>query len=345
MKVSQARTHKKGTVLFIGLKIEPFPFSPCYKKYIGLITIHIFFLRFDLKIDKQCTMKIAFISDLHVDSLPEPFHIIDAIHHRLLTIGPDVFIIAGDVAARPQLFEKTLRVFSELPCEKLLVPGNHDIWVETTSLEKGIHSGIKYNEIIPQICNRNNFTVLGQDPHTINGAGFAGTIGWYDYTLRNKKYDHLFSIETYRNKKFEDRFTWNDLNFAHWMNSHNKRQEDETVAKEMEASLDTQIQTLRHRKTAKIVVVTHHLPFQEMVFHPNRLPFDFFSAYMGSEGLGRIILNEPAVKYVICGHSHIKSSLTLGNLRAMKSPLGYPREWETKDLEKLVEDRLSCIEI
>ena len=290
-------------------------------------------------------MKIAFISDIHVDSLPEPSHIVDAIRNRLLTIGPDVFIIAGDVAARTKLFEQTLRAFSELPCEKLLVPGNHDIWVETTSLEKGIHSGIKYTEIIPQICSRNNFTVLGQDPYTINETGFAGTIGWYDYTLRNKKYDHLFSIETYRNKKFENRFTWNDLNFAHWMNSHNKKQGDEVVAKEMEASLETQIRNLKQKNTAKIVVVTHHLPFQKMVLHPNRLPFDFFSAYMGSEGLGKIILNEPSVKYVISGHSHIKSSLTLGNLRAMKSPLGYRREWKTKDLEKLIEDRLSCIEI
>ena len=57
-----------------------------------------------------------------------------------------------------------------------------------------------------------------------------------------------------------------------------------------------------------IVVVTHHLPFQEMVYYPNRLPFDFFSAYMGSEGLGTTILEEPFVKYVICGHSYIKSS-------------------------------------
>jgi Icc-related predicted phosphoesterase len=290
-------------------------------------------------------MKIAFISDLHVDRLPEPSHITGAIRDRLLKIEPDVFIIAGDIAARTQLFEKTLGVFSELPCDKLLVPGNHDIWVETTSLEKGIHSGIKYNEIIPQICSRNNFIVLGQNPHTINGAGFAGTIGWYDYTLRNKKYDHLFSIETYRKKKFDNRFTWNDLNFAHWINTHNKRKKDEVVAREMEASLENQIQTLRHRKTAEIVVVTHHLPFQEMVLHPNRLPFDFFSAYMGSEGLGRKILNESCVKYVICGHSHIKSSLTLNNLQAMKSPLGYPREWKTRNINKLIEDRLSCIEI
>ena len=124
-------------------------------------------------------MKVAFISDIHVDSLPEPSHIVDAIRNRLLTIGPDVFIIAGDVAARTKLFEQTLRAFSELPCEKLLVPGNHDIWVETTSLEMGIHSGNKHTEIIPQICSRNNFIALGQDPYTMDGiAAKSSTIGF-----------------------------------------------------------------------------------------------------------------------------------------------------------------------
>ena len=143
-------------------------------------------------------MKIAFISDLHVDRLPESSQVIDCIHERLLSIKPDIFIIAGDIAARTQLFEKTLQTFSGLPCEKLLVPGNHDIWVESPSLQKGIHSGVKYREIIPQICRHNNFTLLGSDACTIDGIRFAGTIGWYDYSLRNKAFDYLFSIDTYR---------------------------------------------------------------------------------------------------------------------------------------------------
>lgn len=291
-------------------------------------------------------MKIAFISDLHVDSLPESSAVIDCIYKRLLSIKPDVFIIAGDIAARTQVFEKTLQAFSEIPCEKLLVPGNHDIWVESSALKKGIHSGVKYTEIIPQICSRNNFTFLGVEPCTIDGIGFAGTIGWYDYTLRNRAFDNLFSMDTYRKKHYENRFTWNDLKFAHWMDVHkNSRKGDEVVAREMEVALETQIQSFSHKNINTIVVVTHHLPFQKMVIHPNRLPFDFFSAYMGSAGLGRTILDEPSVKYVICGHSHIKSSLTMDNLQALKSPLGYPREWETKDIQKLIEDRLSCIEI
>ena len=291
-------------------------------------------------------MKIAFIFDLHVDSLPDASEVIDCIHKRLLSIKPDVFIIAGDIAARTQLFEQTLASFAAIPCKKLLIPGNHDIWVESTSLEKGIHSGVKYTKIIPQICSRNNFISLGAEPYIIDGIGFAGTIGWYDYTLRNKTFDNLFTMHTYRQKHYENRFTWNDLKFAHWMDSQdNRRKDDEEVAKEMEVALQTQIESLKLMNTRTIVVVTHHIPFQKMVMHPNRLPFDFFSAYMGSSGLGSAILDEPSVKYVICGHSHIQSSHTIGYLQAMKSPLGYSREWKTKDIHKLIENRLSSIEI
>jgi len=291
-------------------------------------------------------MKIAFISDLHVDSSLKNLTLLDYLLERLALLTPDTFIIAGDIAANPQLFEQTLQKFSPLTCHKLLVAGNHDIWIDSEeSVHHGIHSGIKYREIIPRICERNNFIYLGLEPCVIQGIGFAGTIGWYDYTLRNKKYDSMFSMDTYRNKQYQDKFTWNDLYFAHWMDAHtNIRKSDEEVAHEMESSLKNQLQSLTQKGVTTIVVVTHHVPFSTMVFYPNTLPFDFFSAYMGSEGLGEVILTERTVTHVICGHSHIKSSLTIGTAQAMKSPVGYTLEWRGKNVAKIVEERLTCFE-
>ena len=292
-------------------------------------------------------MKIAFISDLHVDISPESFKLIDPIIDRLFAINPDLFIIAGDIAAHTQKFEKTLNKFSSLPCKKLLVAGNHDIWVDSpSSLQRGIHSGVKYGEIIPQICKRNDFLYLGLEPHLIDGVGFAGTIGWYDYTMRNKTYDSRFSIETYRNKQYNEKLTWSDHHYAYWMNgSGNRRKSDEEVTQEMEDSLQKQITSLNHQGADKIFVVTHHVPFSKMLFYPNRLPFDFFSAFMGSEGLGNIILGEHTVTHTICGHSHIKSSLQINHVQAKKSPLGYPHEWRTDNTSELINERLSCFEI
>jgi putative phosphoesterase len=292
-------------------------------------------------------MKIAFISDLHVDSSPENLKLLDHLVERLGSLNPDTFIIAGDISASTEVFEKTLKRFSAISCHKLLVAGNHDIWIDPKNgLKKGLHSGIKYRQVIPDICERNDFTCLGLEPYSINGIGFAGTIGWYDYTLRNKKYDTMFSMETYRNKRYQDKHTWNDLHFAHWMDNGGKRRKsDEEVAHEMELSLKKQLQSLVRKGVKTIVVVTHHVPFKKMVVHPNVLPFDFFSAFMGSEGLGTIILEERTVTHVICGHSHIKSSLKTGTTHAMKSPVGYFREWRTKNMTEHIGERLTCFDI
>lgn len=292
-------------------------------------------------------MKIAFISDLHVDSSPQCFSLLEDLVHSLTIMQPDVFIVAGDIAASTTLFEKSLRSFANLPCEKLLVAGNHDIWVDSpASLQRGIHSGVKYDEIIPAICEKNGFIFLGAAPRVIDGIGFAGTIGWYDYTLRNKNYDDTFSLETYRNKRYRETFTWSDLKYARWMDAGGKQlKSDEEVAAEMEDALMRQLSSLSRQGIAKTVVVTHHVPFREMIVYPNLLPFDFFSAYMGSEGLGAVIASSPAVCRVICGHSHIKSSVTMERFTAMKSPLGYYREWRTLDRDRLVQERLSCVEI
>ncbi len=52
-------------------------------------------------------MKIAFISDLHVDSSPENLKLLDHLVERLGSLNPDTFIIAGDISASSQVFEKT----------------------------------------------------------------------------------------------------------------------------------------------------------------------------------------------------------------------------------------------
>jgi len=292
-------------------------------------------------------MKIAFISDLHVDSSPQCFSLLDGLVHELTALQPDVFIIAGDIAANPSLFERSLQQFAGVPCHKLLVAGNHDIWVDPSAgLQRGLHSGVKYEEIIPAICERNGFACLGAAPRVIDGIGFAGTIGWYDYSLRNTAYDATFSLETYRAKHYGERFTWNDLKFARWMDAGGKRPKaDEEVAGEMEASLGKQLEALNRQGISKTVVVTHHVPFRELILYPNLLPFDFFSAYMGSKGLGAVIASHPSVCQVICGHSHIKSAVAMGRFTAMKSPLGYYREWRATNREQLLQERLARLEI
>src|SRR5947209_9965901 len=42
---------------------------------------------------------------------------------------PDVLVLAGDIGAADD-FARCLELFAQLPGQKALVPGNHDIWVQ-----------------------------------------------------------------------------------------------------------------------------------------------------------------------------------------------------------------------
>src|SRR5437763_12029011 len=41
---------------------------------------------------------------------------------------PDVLVLGGDLGTDVH-FRECLELFTELPCQKALVPGNHDLWV------------------------------------------------------------------------------------------------------------------------------------------------------------------------------------------------------------------------
>ena len=132
-------------------------------------------------------MKIAYTSDIHVDMSEANHGLIDALIDRLVSVKPDVFIIAGDISQSLEKIAETLDRFSKAPGRKMLVPGNHDIWIDSKSrLRQGIDSTVKYENLIPAVCSEFGFEFLPAGPITIGDIGFAGTMGWYDYSFRNR---------------------------------------------------------------------------------------------------------------------------------------------------------------
>ena len=64
------------------------------------------------------------------------------------------------------------------------MPGNHDLWVESKrALRRGHDSWHKYRTGIPDVCARRGFRYLVGAPLALGGVGFAGSVGWYDYSL------------------------------------------------------------------------------------------------------------------------------------------------------------------
>ena len=283
-------------------------------------------------------MRIGITSDIHTDISPANSQIVSHLADVIRRAELDVFVICGDVSPSIYSFYETLSAFRDLDCKKLFVAGNHDIWVLNS--KDNINSHQKYT-LITKICEEHGFHHLGDSPVIVENIGFCGTIGWYDYSYKSDK----FSIpdRNYVRKIFHGS-VWNDVNFARWKAS------DTEIAGQFENDLQKQIDSVRDR-VSSIIVVMHHVPFKECVVYRNELPWDFFSAFMGSVGLGEICLKEPLVTYTLFGHTHaefykeIRSSSDLSRIiSAVCSPIGYLTD-PPKDLREYAQKRLKIIDL
>ncbi len=278
-------------------------------------------------------MKIGLISDLHTDVTPlnkalVP-HLIDAVSAANL----DVLVLAGDFARHLVQLSETLNAFhlADLACEKLLVPGNHDIWaIETSTVTSEQKCGI-----ISELCHACGFHPLMDEPFIREKIGFCGTIGWYDYSFAPDGYD--FSDAQYAEKELMGA-VWNDKRYAKWNDT------DPVVARRFEAALEMQIASIRD-DVSRIVVVTHHVPFRECIRYLGELPWDFFRAFMGSKGLGAQCLREPLVTHALFGHTHQALDMQVRSVRAISAPVGYLQKEPTVGLQTYATQCLASFEV
>ena len=161
-------------------------------------------------------MRIAFTSDLHTDHHAANRLVWQAMVARLEELAPDIFICCGDVSAEEKQFGMTLMALEQVTCPKLLVPGNHDVWIQNAAWRRrGITSAQKYYRLLPALCRAAGVHPLWLEPYVLGDVAFCGSLGWYDYSLRNVALDAFITGEDYRRKTFQGR-VWNDGRFVHW---------------------------------------------------------------------------------------------------------------------------------
>ncbi len=273
-------------------------------------------------------MRLALISDLHVDITQKNWEVVPQIAELIKIIGPDVFIVCGDVSPELGDIEYALDCFSELECAKLFIPGNQDIWIMSNFLqEEGHDSYERYYFQLPQVCRRNGFVPLWMEPQVIRGVGFAGSIGWYDFSFSDLEPAEggQGANDVLRND------IWNDLRWACWNDISALiegepgpfRRSDVDVARDFMVRLDSDLDTLANNSEVnEIVVATHHPPFSALV---GGLPGEKngYGSFMGSEEMGKMLLHHPKVSTVLCGHLHEKRDIMVEQLRVICSPMGY----------------------
>ncbi|MFW6162767.1 MAG: metallophosphoesterase, partial [Planctomycetota bacterium] len=126
-------------------------------------------------------MRVLVTADLHYDferDRPQ----VHAVAERMCAEAADVLVLAGDLfALDPAVLAECLRLFDGFEGEKLLVAGNHDLWTRP-----GGDSYQLYDAVIPALAEACGFHDLDVEPKVVGDVGFVGTVGWYDYSFRDK---------------------------------------------------------------------------------------------------------------------------------------------------------------
>jgi Calcineurin-like phosphoesterase len=280
-------------------------------------------------------VRVVFTSDLHVDVTPQNGAILPYLVSRVQQLQPDVFILAGDVGNCLYQIDHALTAFDTLSCTRLFVPGNHDLWTESRrAVRNGKDSGFKHDEALPAICRKHDVVYLPGNPAVIDGVGFVGSVGWYDFSFRPRDLDAIYDVADYERGELSDpqyrTGVWNDCREVAWLAHRNaadwrlRSRKVDTLAlfEELFGRFVSDLAVVRP-SMEKLFTVLHTNPFIECL--GDRNPPDPFDAYAGATRLGeklaRVATEVPTI--CICGHRHDPLDIIVKNVRVLRSPLGY----------------------
>ncbi len=218
----------------------------------------------------------------------------------------DAFLLGGDIGANPQAIRDCLLLFKDFPGKKLVVPGNHDVW-----LDKGWNTQDSlelHDSILTDVFDECDFHPLHMAPLTVNGLAFVGSMGWYDYSFRD---DIGIPFECYETKTppwspmpiWSDarfaRFPMNDVDLTHLLNERMQRQLSDVSSAE------------------QVVAMVHHVVDKSLLIHPRtRVPtqWRYANAFLGSNCHGEALTQDPRVQQIFSGHIHMERYSPLGSV-------------------------------
>ena len=238
----------------------------------------------------------------------------------------DALVIAGDTCGHDLVdLRKALSLFESFPGRRMLVAGNHCLWVRDG--QSSLH---RYACEIRDVARECGFDYLDDGPVVLGNVAFVGNVGWYDYAFACPKlglprrfyerkvgpgaaammaehHDLFDEIDDLREDHYDVGARWMDGVYVKLGTT------DEQFAVQLADKLRRHIHDVRDR-VHEIVVVLHHLPFEELVVRTGRPNWDFAGAFMGSPIFGEVLLTEPKVRHCVCGHTHTGARIRQDNL-------------------------------
>jgi predicted phosphohydrolase len=266
------------------------------------------------------SLTLAITADLHWGHrlATEPTRLlVEYLRTRL----PDVLVLAGDIGTGI-LFEDCLKLFADLPSRKVLVPGNHDLWVQPDAKDDSLEV---YERRLPEAAARQGFHYLDSGPLVLPEVDLAlvGSINWYDYSwgLDGIRANYPDEEDRLRSKHFT-RGTHNDANFIRWPI------DDIAFTSLVRATLERHLLAAREQ-AGRLIVVTHHPPFYGLSFPrlgpPTSLDGWLWDAFAGNAGVEQLLRSHAdRIAFAFCGHTHRARENTIDGIRGYNVGSDYP---------------------
>ncbi len=252
-------------------------------------------------------MKIATVSDLHLDDLPiNRSTFVDMLCKEITSNKADLLLMAGDISSDYRI---TLEFIDELTqkadFDVRFVPGNHDLWNK--------NNGFSTDKILNALYSHK--ACLIKNPLITNEFAIIGHIGWYDYSFA------VSGQYTYEKLSERENFgrTWKDKLYV------DMGATDTEVSNKINSSLEAFINCYQDKN---VILVTH------MISNPAFLVpsfvselWGYFNSFLGSTGLCKLTRYDN-VKYAVCGHVHYRRVVKETGKTFICACLGYECEWD-----------------
>lgn len=241
-------------------------------------------------------MKIVFVSDTHISS-PTSGRLWSTLE-RLAELEPDIVLWGGDLIDHVGGWETLLtECTSSLPdAHMLFLAGNHDLWMPYHP--EAVNSSRVFDTELPELVKMyghnwaEDSTFISDD----NRIAIVGTIGWYDYSVKDLTHTH-YPNEYFASQKKNYN---NDGNFVKF----DEGVTDVSFSKNLLDNLKKRIKELPD--AVKTIIIFTHVPvFSDcVVFKPWDHRWTFGSSYFYNLTLGEELRGIKKLRLVLSGHTH-----------------------------------------
>lgn len=259
-------------------------------------------------------MKIAVTADLHWGHGERGNHSTLALVEYLRQNPPDVLLLGGDLGTA-DYFNQCLELFVDLPCQKALVPGNHDVWISDNDL-RGDSLDV-YEKHLSSLALLHGYHYLDHGPMMLaEGLAVVGNMNWYDYSWSLEKLKTVTDDWEVRLKYMQfTRGRHNDRRFVRW------ELDDVRFTKLIVERFEDHLEQALN-EAEKVLVLTHHpaiygLNFPRDTDGPLSMDALLWDAFSGNRTIEALLeRHADRIAIVFSCHTHRARENKVGNTPA-----------------------------